>query len=65
VGVVSFPKVIRYKPLPLKKILHMGFTLEVVGVGKKEITCRRKIKYANNMHLKTKIDDLDGKISKI
>jgi hypothetical protein len=43
----------------------MRFPLEVVGVGKQEITCRIHIKYADNMDLKTKIDDLDGKILKI
>ena len=43
----------------------MGFPLEVVGVGKQEITCRIHIKYADNMDLKTEIDDLDGKISKV
>jgi hypothetical protein len=42
----------------------MGFPLEVVGVGKQEITCRSHIKYADNMDLKTETDDLDGKISK-
>jgi hypothetical protein len=42
----------------------MGFPLEVVGPGKKEITCRIHIKYADNMDLKTETDDLDGKISK-
>jgi hypothetical protein len=42
----------------------MGFPLEVVGAGKKEITCRSHIKYADNMDLKTETDDLDGKISK-
>jgi hypothetical protein len=42
----------------------MRFPLEVVGVGKQEITCRIHIKYANNMDLKTKTDDLDGNISK-
>ena len=41
----------------------MRFPLEVVGVGKQEITCRSHIKYADNMDLKTKTDDLDGKIS--
>jgi hypothetical protein len=41
----------------------MGFPLEVVGVGKKEITCRNHIKYADNMDLKTETDDIDGKIS--
>jgi hypothetical protein len=43
----------------------MGFPLEVVGVGKQEITYRIHIKYAYNMDLKTGIDDLDGNISKI
>jgi hypothetical protein len=42
----------------------MRFPLEVVGVGMKEITCRSHNKYANNMDLKTEIDDMDGKISK-
>jgi hypothetical protein len=42
----------------------MRFPLEVVGVGKQEITCRNHIKYANNMDLKIEIDDLDGNISK-
>ena len=42
----------------------MGFPLEVVGVGKKKITRRIHIKYADNMDLKTKTDDLDGNISK-
>jgi hypothetical protein len=42
----------------------MRFSLEVVGVGKQEITCRIHIKYAYNMDLKTEIDDLDGKILK-
>jgi hypothetical protein len=35
----------------------MGFPLEVVGVGKKNITERSHIKYVN-MDLKTKTDDL-------
>jgi hypothetical protein len=43
----------------------MGFPLEVVGVGKQKITGRSHTKYVDNMNLKTKIDDLDGKISKI
>ena len=43
----------------------MGFPLEVVVVGKQDITCRSHIKYADNMDLKTEIDDLDGKSSKI
>jgi hypothetical protein len=43
----------------------MGFPLEVVGVGKKEITCRGHIKYVDNMDLKTETDDLDGNILKI
>jgi hypothetical protein len=42
----------------------MRFPLEVVGAGKKEITCRSHIKYADNMDLKTETDDLDGNISK-
>jgi hypothetical protein len=42
----------------------MRFPLEVVGVGKKNITCRINIKYADNMDLKTETDDLDGKRSK-
>jgi hypothetical protein len=42
----------------------MGFTLEVVGVDKKNITGRSHIKYADNMDLKNETDDLDGKISK-
>jgi hypothetical protein len=42
----------------------MRFPLEVVGAGKKEITCRIHIKYANNMDLKNETDDLDGKILK-
>jgi hypothetical protein len=42
----------------------MRFPLEVVGVGKQDITCRSHIKYADNMDLKTETDDLDGKSSK-
>jgi hypothetical protein len=42
----------------------MGFPLEVVVVGKKDITCRIHIKYADNMDLKTKTNDLYGKSSK-
>ena len=42
----------------------MGFPLEVVGAGKKKITGRIHIKYANNMDLKTETNDLDGNISK-
>jgi hypothetical protein len=42
----------------------MRFPLEVVVVGKKDITCRSHIKYADNMDLKTETDDLDGKSSK-
>jgi hypothetical protein len=41
----------------------MRFPLEVV-VGKQDSTCRIHIKYADNVDLKTKTDDLDGKISK-
>ena len=43
----------------------MRFSLEVVCVGKQEITCRSHIKYADNMDLKTESDYLDGNISKI
>jgi hypothetical protein len=43
----------------------MRFPLEVVVDGKKDITCRIHIKYADNVDLKTETDDLDGKISKI
>ena len=42
----------------------MRFPLEVVVVGKKDITCRSHIKYADNVDLKTETDDLDGKSSK-
>jgi hypothetical protein len=42
----------------------MGFPLEVVVVGKQDITCRSHIKYADNVDLKTETNDLDGKISK-
>jgi hypothetical protein len=42
----------------------MRFPLEVVVVGKQDITCRRHIKYADNMELKKETDDLDGKSSK-
>jgi hypothetical protein len=42
----------------------MRFPLEVVVVGNKDITCRIHIKYADNMDLKTKNNDLDGKSSK-
>jgi hypothetical protein len=43
----------------------MGFPMEVVGVGKQEITCKIHIKYVDNMDLKTETDDLDGNISKM
>jgi hypothetical protein len=43
----------------------MRFPLEVVVTGKKDSTCRSHIKYADNVDLKTKTDDLDGKSSKI
>jgi hypothetical protein len=39
----------------------MRFPLEVVVVGKQDGTCRRHIKYANNVDLKPKTDDLDRK----
>ena len=42
----------------------MGFPLEVVGDGKKKITGRIYITYVDNMDLKTKTNDPDGKISK-
>jgi hypothetical protein len=42
----------------------MRFPLEVVGAGKQNITCRSHIKYSDNMDLKTKTNDLDGKSSK-
>jgi hypothetical protein len=42
----------------------MGFPLEVVGVGKPNITRITHIKYVDNMDLKTKTNDLDGKILK-
>jgi hypothetical protein len=42
----------------------MGFPLEVVVVGKQDITCRNHIKYADNVDLKTESNDLDGNISK-
>ena len=42
----------------------MGFPLEVVGAGKKGITCRSHIKYVDNMDLKIETDDRDGEISK-
>jgi hypothetical protein len=42
----------------------MRFPLEIIGVGMQEIACRIHIKYANNMDLKTKTDDLDGNILK-
>jgi hypothetical protein len=42
----------------------MGSPLEVVVPGKHDSTCRSHIKYADNADLKTKTNDLDGKISK-
>ena len=38
--------------------------MEVVVAGKKDITCRIHIKYADNVDLKTETNDPDGKISK-
>jgi hypothetical protein len=38
--------------------------LEVVGASKQNITGRIHIKNVDNMDLKTKINDLDGKILK-
>jgi hypothetical protein len=43
----------------------MRFSLEVVGVGKQEITCRIHIKYADNMDLKTETDDLMERSRKV
>jgi hypothetical protein len=43
----------------------MGFPLAVVGAGKQKIIERSHIKYADNMVLKTKTDDMVGNISKI
>jgi hypothetical protein len=42
----------------------MRFPLEVVVASKQDSTCRIHIKYADNVDLKTEIDDLDGKRSK-
>jgi hypothetical protein len=42
----------------------MGFTLEVVGADKHNITRRIHIKCVDNMDLKTETDDLGGNISK-
>jgi hypothetical protein len=42
----------------------MGFSLEVVVVGKQDITCGSHVKYVDNVDLKTETNDLDGKISK-
>jgi hypothetical protein len=42
----------------------MGSPLEVVVAGKHDNTCRSHIKYVDNADLKTKTNDLDGKISK-
>ena len=42
----------------------MGSPLEVVVVGKHDITCRSHIKYVDNGDLKTETNDLDGNISK-
>ena len=42
----------------------MRFPLKVVVAGKQDNTCRSHIKYADNVDLKTKTDDLDGKRSK-
>jgi hypothetical protein len=37
----------------------MRFPLEVVVVGKQDITCRRHIKCVDNVDLKTEIDDME------
>ena len=42
----------------------MGFSLEVVGVGKKNFTRIIHIKYVDNMDLKNETVYMDGKISK-
>jgi hypothetical protein len=42
----------------------MGPPLEVVVADKHDSTCRSHIKYVDNVDLKTKTNDLDGKISK-
>jgi hypothetical protein len=42
----------------------MRFPLEVVVAGQQDSTCRSHIKYVDNVDLKTKTDDMDGKISK-
>jgi hypothetical protein len=42
----------------------MRFPLEVINASKKMITRRIHIKYVDNVDLKTKNDDLDGKILK-
>jgi hypothetical protein len=42
----------------------MRFPLEVVVVGKQDMTCRNHIKYVDNVDLKIGTDDLDGNISK-
>ena len=43
----------------------MRFPLEVVVAGKQDNTCRSHIKYEDNMELKAKTNDMDGKSSKI
>jgi hypothetical protein len=42
----------------------MRFPLEVVVAGKQDNTSRSHIKYVDNVDLKAKTDDLDGKSSK-
>ena len=42
----------------------MRFPLEVVVTGKQDITCRIHIKYADNVYLKTKTNDMNGNILK-
>jgi hypothetical protein len=42
----------------------MRFPLEVIVSSKQDSTCRNHIKYADNVNLKTKTNDLDGKSSK-
>jgi hypothetical protein len=42
----------------------MGFPLEVVGVGRKNITARIHIKYVRNMDLNIETNGIDGNILK-
>ena len=42
----------------------MRFSLEVVGASNQKIIGISHIKYVDNLDLKTKTDNMDGKISK-